>query len=49
MTYYDKISVALVILALFSLGSDLSTWSSNAAIIFAILYTYNPPAEKEKL
>lgn len=49
MTYYDKLSIALVILALFNLGTDLSTWASNTAIIFAILHTYNPPPEKENL
>lgn len=33
-------------LAFATLGSDISTWASNAAIVLAIHYTYNPPSKE---
>lgn len=47
MKLYGKISLVLLGLSLATLGSDLSTWSSNAAIVFAIIYSANQPSKTE--
>jgi hypothetical protein len=45
MKVYGKISIVFLGLSLATLGSSLSTWASNAAIVFAIIYSSNQPAK----
>lgn len=45
MKIYGKISIIFLGLSLATLGSNLSTWASNAAIVFAIIYSSSQTAK----
>lgn len=47
MKAFGILSMICLGLSLATIGSDLSTWACNAAIVCAILCTYNPPPQKE--